>query len=41
MYAGPIVVLIVGTLTVLLIPAVVLAGIWPTRTGKRHSGKRR
>lgn len=36
MYAGPIIVQIVGTLAVLLIPAVVLVGIWPTRTGKRH-----
>lgn len=41
MYVGPIALLIVGTLAVLLIPAVMLAGIWPARMEKHRTGKRR
>ena len=37
MYVGPIVVLVVGTLAVLLVPAVMLAGNWPGRKGKHPS----
>jgi hypothetical protein len=41
MYAGAIITLIVGTLVVLLVPAVVLAGSVPGRLGKRRSSRRR
>lgn len=41
MYAGAIIMLIVGTLAVLLVPAVVLAGSVPVRMRRRRSSRQR
>jgi hypothetical protein len=41
MYAGEVITLVVGTLAVLLVPAVVLAGSVPSRMEKRRRSGRR